>query len=668
MTILSVKNMTLRFGVTTILEGVDFALDEADRLGIIGVNGCGKSSLFRVITGEYEPEQGGVSIVGGKTVGFLSQDGAFDAALGTGDASADGAATTVLELMLRSRPDMLEMEARLAELEQQLADPNAAHLNALTAEYTALNDRFLREGGLEYRGRCASMLLRLGFDAAAQQQTVDTLSGGQRTRLALAVQLSREPDILMLDEPTNHLDIETTAWLESFLVGYKKCVLVISHDRYFLDRVTTKTLAIENHRATLYQGGYTKSMEQRRLDREIYEKHYRDQQKEIARQEAYIAQQRAWNRERNIIAAESRQKLLDKMVKLEKPQNAPKPVKMRFTRAHESGGEVLDVRGLCMAFGDKPLFSDLNFLIKKKQRVLLIGPNGCGKSTLIKIILGMLEPTAGCVEAGYHVEVGYYDQENQNLTEENSVLEELWSAYPQEPELKIRNALAQFRFVGEDVDKTVAVLSGGERARLTLCKLMLSHMNLLVLDEPTNHLDIDSREALEGALEQFDGTILTVSHDRYLIDKLATRILMMKPGDAFAGDLLDYEVSVTEAGQGYTALMRYKQAREAERTAAATEASSLAKSETITDAKADYLRNKQSAAEERKKRNRLQKLRQLIPTVENDLDALDALMSGEAATDYKRLAELDGQKSELEEQLMSLYEELEELEAWEGEQ
>ena len=658
MTILSVKNMTLRFGVTTILQGVDFALDESDRLGIIGVNGSGKSSLFRVITGQYEPEEGSVSIVGGKTVGMLSQDGAFDV--------VDGA-DTALDLMLHSRPEMLEMEARLAELERALADPDAEHLGALTAEYTALNDRFLREGGLEYRGRCASMLTRLGFDAAMQSQPIDTLSGGQRTRLALAVQLSREPDILMLDEPTNHLDIETTAWLEDFLASYKKCVLVISHDRYFLDRVTNKTLAIENHRATLYDGGYTKSMEQRRVDREIAEKHYRDQQKEIARQEAYIAQQRAWNRERNIIAAESRQKLLDKMVKLEKPQNAPKAVKMKFTRAHESGNEVLDVRGLGMSFGDKELFRDLNFLIKKKQRVLLIGPNGCGKSTLIKLILNMLEPTAGVVEAGYNVEVGYYDQENQNLCDENSVLEELWSAYPRLPELQIRNALAQFRFVGEDVEKPVSVLSGGERARLTLCKLILSHMNLLVLDEPTNHLDIDSREALESALEQFDGTILTVSHDRYLIDKLATRILMMKPGAAFAGDLLDYEISPLCVGQGYTEFLRYKTAREQER-AGTLGAESVSEASAPSAAKVDYLKNKQNAAEERKKRNRLQKLREECPKIEQELAELEETMSGEAATDYKRLAELDEKKSELEERLMAVYEELEELEAWEAAQ
>ncbi len=666
MTILNVKNMTLRFGVTTILQNIDFALDECDKLGIIGVNGSGKSSLFRVITGVYEPEEGSVTIAPGKTVGILTQDGAFSSLCGSEDSPNEEAESdaSVLDLMLRSKPEMLRMEARLSELESQMNQDGALHLSSLSAEYTALNDRFLREGGLEYRSRCASMLQRLGFDAEAQQRSVSTLSGGQRTRLALAIQLSREPDILMLDEPTNHLDIETTAWLENFLINYKKCVLVISHDRYFLDRVTTKTLAIEHHRAALYQGGYTKSMEQRRIDREIAEKHWREQQKEIARQEAYIAQQRAWNRERNIIAAESRQKLLDKMVKLEKPQNAPRPVRMKFTKSAESGNDVLWIRDLSMRFGDKVLFEDLNFLIKKKQRVLLIGPNGCGKSTLIKLILNMLEPTAGVIEAGYNVTVGYYDQENQNLTDENTVLEELWSAYPHLNEVDIRNALAQFRFVGEDVFKTVSVLSGGERARLTLCKLILSHMNLLVLDEPTNHLDIDSREALEAALEQFDGTILTVSHDRYLIDKLATRILMMHPGEAFSGDLLDY--TVEHPGEGFSELCRYRAAREAERLCG--DATVTTAQTVISDAKADYLKNKQNAAEDRKKRNRLSKLREECPRLEQDIALIEEKMSTDAATDYVLLSELEAKKAELEEQLFDVYEQLEELEAWAAEQ
>ena len=662
MTILSVKNMTLRFGVTTILENISFALDETDRLGIIGVNGSGKSSLFRCITGEYQPEEGSVNIAGGKTIAILSQTGAFEDDCESGDEvlGVDDGELTVSQIMLRAFPELLSMETRLEQLQEALADPNAEHIGALTAEFTALNDRFLREGGLEFRSRCASMLLNLGFDEQLQASPVRILSGGQRTRLSLAVKLSREPDILLLDEPTNHLDIETTAWLENFLASYKKCVLVISHDRYFLDKVTTKTLCIEHHHAALYQGGYTKSMEQRRLDREVAEKHYREQQKEIARQEAYIAQQKQWNRERNIIAAESRQKLLDKMVKLEKPQNAPRPIRMKFTKSMESGNDVLSVEHLGMAFGERRLFADVNFDVKKGQRVMLIGKNGCGKSTMIKLILDMLQPSEGRIEAGYNVQVGYYDQENQNLTDENTVLEELWSAYPQLPETRIRNTLALFRFVGEDVLKTVAVLSGGERARLTLAKLILSHMNLLVLDEPTNHLDIDSREALESALLEYDGTIFAVSHDRYFVEKLATRIIELCPHPCFGSDVLDF--SIGHVGEGYEEFIRYRTARIAERTATPVTQAGTATTE-VTASKEAYLKNKQNAADERKRKNRLEKLKKQCEAMENELGEIDEQLAGEAAYDYVLVAKLDSRKTELEEALLAAYEEIEELEA-----
>ncbi len=658
MTVLSVKNMTLRFGVTTVLDQINFALEENDRLGIIGVNGCGKSSLFKCITGEYDPEEGSISIAGGKSLAILSQTGAFEDDCQTG-ADDPGAELTAGETMLRAFPELLAMESRLEELQAALSDPNALHLGALSAEFTALNDRFLREGGLEFRGRCASMLASLGFDEQLQRTPVRVLSGGQRTRLSLAVKLSREPDILLLDEPTNHLDIETTAWLENFLINYRKCVLVISHDRYFLDKVTTKTLAIEHHRATLYNGGYTKSMEQRRADRITAEKHYREQQKEIARQEAYIAQQRQWNRERNIIAAESRQKLLDKMVKLEKPQNAPRPVRMKFTQSLASGNDVLSVQGLGMAFDERTLFRNVSFDVKKGQRVMLIGKNGCGKSTMIKLILDKLTPSAGKIEAGYNVQVGYYDQENQNLTDENTVLEELWSAYPQLPETKIRNTLAMFRFVGEDVFKTVAVLSGGERARLTLAKLILSHMNLLILDEPTNHLDIDSREALESALEEYDGTIFAVSHDRYFVGKLATRILELCPHPCFGSDLLDF--SVGHPGQGYDEFAPYCAARIAERTVATEPVAATAPSG-VGSAKEAYLQSKQNAADERKRKNRLEKLKKLCAEMEAELQDIDEQMAGDAATDYQLVAKLDSRKTELEDQLLAAYEEIEELE------
>ena len=648
MTVLGVSDLTLSFGVRKILDRVSFSLSENDKLGVIGVNGCGKSTLFKVITGELVPDEGSVFIGNGKTVGVLKQDDAFEVDETAGD--------NALDQMIAAFPELLQAETRLAEMEFDLrvreSEASTPAYAALTAAYTEKHAKFIADGGLEFRGRAASVLLRMGFDEESMRRPLATLSGGQRTRLALARQLAREPDILLLDEPTNHLDIDTLYWLENFLAQYKKCVLVISHDRYFLDRVTNKTLVLEYARTTLYNGGYTASAEQRRIDREIAEKHYKNQQKEIARQEAYIAQQRAWNRERNIIAAESRLKLLAKMERLEKPKEAPKAIRMTFREARESGNEVLSVRGLSMAFGEKRLFSDIGFLLLKNERMFITGPNGCGKSTLLKIILGKQQPTAGRVEAGYNVEVGYYDQENQNLTPENTVLDELWNAYPNLTETEVRSTLALFRFIGEDVFRTVAVLSGGERARLTLAKLILSHMNLLVLDEPTNHLDIDSREALETALEAFDGTVLAVSHDRYFMDKLATRVVALKPetGD---GDLLDYKI--TQKGRGYSEFLEFKDARRARLQGgmiSGTEATP------ITKGKADYLARKQSAAEERRAKARLERLKKEAQALEAELAEIDKELFGDAASDYTRAAALDARKTEAEERLLEIYEEI----------
>ena len=638
---ISINDLSLSFGTTPILEKVSFALEENDKLGIIGVNGCGKSTLFRLILGELTPTEGSVYLSKGKTVGVLTQDGAFD---------CKNDKETVIERMYNAFPHLLSAERRLGELEERMKVGDAQAIN----DYTSLHERFVADGGLEFRGRCASILQKLGFDSHAAEQTIGTLSGGQRTRLALAVELSREPDILMLDEPTNHLDIETLSWLEGFLSAYPKCVMIISHDRYFLDRVTNKTLAIEHHRAKLYRGGYSKTVEQRAIDREIAERHWRNQQNEIKRQEAYIAQQRAWNRERNIIAAESRQKMLDKMEKLERPQDAPKAIRMQFSEAMASGNDVLDVRRLSMEYPGRPLFSDLSFLVKRGERVLIIGPNGCGKSTLIKLILGQLAPVGGVIEPGYHVEIGYYDQENQKLTPENTVLDELWNAYPTMTETAVRNTLAMFRFTGEDVFKSVSVLSGGERARLTMAKLILSKMNLLVLDEPTNHLDIDSREALEGALEQFNGTIITVSHDRYLIDKLATRILELKPGYPFSGDLLDYKID--RHGEGYTEFKEYKAARIAEKAPTVSEAQQF---HPANSKKEQYLKSKQAAAEARKKKAQIDRAKKECSELEAELEKIEEELFGSAASDYVRAAELDTRKSKIEDRLLEIYELLE---------
>ena len=631
MTVLGANGVSVAFGEKTVLDGVTFSLNEHDRLGIIGVNGCGKTTLFRVLTGELLPDAGQVFLASNKTVGLVRQDNAFD---------ADATDGTALDFMLGGFPELLAAEARLTGLEQKMHEQpdDPAH----AAEYTREQADFAAAGGLTFRARAASMLLKMGLDATQANLPLSALSGGQRTRVALARRLCREPDILLLDEPTNHLDLDTVAYLENYLQNYRGCVLVISHDRTFLDRVTNKTLVLEYSKATLYKGNYTASAEQRRIDREIALRHYENQQKEIRRQEAYIAQQKAWNRERNIIAAESRQKLLDKMVKLEKPKEAPRGTKMAFSTDIASGEEVLFARRLSMAFGDKKLFENITFTLRRGERVFITGPNGCGKSTLLKLILGKLTPVSGRVEAGYHVEVGYYDQENQNLDPANTVLEELWRAYPQKTETEVRSALARFCFTGDDVFRTVSVLSGGERARLTLAKLMLSHMNLLVLDEPTNHLDINGREALEAALSEFDGTLLIVSHDRYLMERLATRFLALSPGTG--EDLLDF--AVTQTGAGYSEMNDWRMAHQVS-----------APTVTTTSAnKAAYLEKKQKEAAERRQKAQAERLQKEAAALEAELAAIDKELYGEAAADYQKAAELDARKTAAEARLMEIYE------------
>lgn len=640
---ITVNDLGVSFGARDIFKKISFALEENDKLGIIGTNGCGKSTLFKVILGELEPTTGNVFIAKNKTIGILTQDCAFEI--------SDLVGRSALEQMYSAFPELIKMEEKLASLEEMMAnEQNADEHIRLSGEYHDLYTRFSELGGLDYKSRCAGILLKMGFEERALSLDVDKLSGGQRTRLALSKQLCREPDLLLLDEPTNHLDIETVQVLENYIKNYKKCVLIISHDRYFLDQVTNKTLAMEFGEAKLYNGNYTQSMKQRDIDREIAEKHYINQQKEIARQEAYIAQQRAWNRERNIIAAESRQKMLDKMVKLERPKEAPKPVKIQFRQAIPSGNEVLRVAGLSKAFGDKKLFENMSFLIKKGERVFIIGKNGSGKSTLLKMLVGESELTSGVIEAGYNVEIGYFDQQNQNLTESNTVLDELWNAYPEKREFEIRSALARFRFSAEDCEKNVSMLSGGERARLTLAKLILSPMNLLILDEPTNHLDIMSREALEKALDEFGGTILIVSHDRYLVNKLATRIIEIDNDRTTGEYFIDYPVFTL--GNAFAEFTNHK-------TTHIITSLSLEKEKAPTAQKEDYMARKKQASDARREQRRIENLKKEQEKIERELEQIENDLFGEAATDYKKAAELTARRDELEERLMEIYEELE---------
>ena len=640
---ITVNDLCVSFGARDIFKKISFALEENDKLGIIGTNGCGKSTLFKVILGELEPTAGNVFIAKNKTVGILTQDCAFEI--------SDLVGRSALEQMYAAFPELIKMEEQLASLEEKMAlcTDNAEHIR-LSEEYHSLYTRFSEGGGLDYKSRCAGILLKMGFEERALSLDVDKLSGGQRTRLALSKQLCREPDLLLLDEPTNHLDIETVQVLEGYIKSYKKCVLIISHDRYFLDQVTNKTLAMEFGEAKLYSGNYTQSMKQRDIDREIAEKHYINQQREIARQEAYIAQQRAWNRERNIIAAESRQKMLDKMVKLERPKEAPKPVKIQFRQSIQSGNEVLRVAGLSKFFGEKKLFENMDFLIRRGERVFIIGKNGSGKSTLLKILVGDIEATRGVIEAGYNVEIGYFDQQNQNLTESNTVLDELWNAYPEKREFEIRSALARFRFSAEDCEKNVSMLSGGERARLTLAKLILSPMNLLILDEPTNHLDIMSREALECALDEFGGTILIVSHDRYLVNKLATRVIEIDNDRTAGADFIDYPVF--NVGNAFAEFMHHKETHTVSSLSNET-------SKAPTAQKEDFMARKKQASDARREQRRIENLKREQEKIEAELEQIEADLFGEAATDYKKAAELTARQSALEERLMEIYEELE---------
>ena len=640
---ITVNDLGVSFGSKDIFKKISFALEENDKLGIIGTNGCGKSTLFRVILGELDATEGNVFIAKNKSIGILTQDCAFEV--------SDLVGKSALEQMYAAFPELILMEERLAILEEKMAnEQNADEHIRLSDEYHTLYTRFSENGGLDYKSRCAGILLKMGFDERALSLDVDKLSGGQRTRLALSKQLCREPDLLLLDEPTNHLDIETVQVLENYIKSYKKCVLIISHDRYFLDQVTNKTLAMEFGEAKLYNGNYTQSMKQRDIDREIAEKHYINQQREIARQEAYIAQQRAWNRERNIIAAESRQKMLDKMVKLERPKEAPKPVKIQFRQAIQSGNEVLRVSGLSKAFGEKILFENMDFLIKKSERVFIVGKNGSGKSTLLKMLVGESDLTSGVIEAGYNVEIGYFDQQNQNLTDSNTVLDELWNAYPDRREFEIRSALARFRFSAEDCEKNVSMLSGGERARLTLAKLILSPMNLLILDEPTNHLDIMSREALEKALDEFGGTILIVSHDRYLVNKLATRVIEIDNEKSTGQHYIDYPV--WSVGNAFAEYIAHK--------ASHTIASDAINEEKAPTAqKEDFMARKKQAADARREQKRIENLKKEQEKIEKELEQIEIDLFGEAATDYKKAAELTARKDELEERLMEIYEELE---------
>lgn len=626
MVILSCKDIGLEFGDVTILSDITFGINEYERVGVVGVNGAGKSSLIKIITGKYTPSSGSVFVSGDRTLGVLEQNAALESE------------NTLIGEMLLTFPELLADEARLSELSSKLSSGD----DEVISQYTRLEESFRERGGYEYRSRCRGNLINMGFPEEMHDMPIASLSGGQKTRLALTRLLIMNPDILILDEPTNHLDEQTLTRLESQLSLYKGTLIVISHDRYFLDRVTTSILDIENHHAELYSGNYTTYIEKKRERREALERAYKNQQKEIARIEAYIEQQRRWNRERNIIAAESRMKALDRMEKIDRPENAPQGIRLSFGKALDSANDVLKVTSLSKRYGERLLFDDLSFMLKKGERLFITGENGCGKSTLIKILMGFETASKGYFDFGYNVKIGYYDQENQQLDDSKTVLDELWDSYDDLTQTEIRSTLASFMFRGEDVFKSVGELSGGERARLTLAKLILSKINMLVLDEPTNHLDIASRDALENALSEFDGTIIAVSHDRYFVKKLASCILDLSSPEQklFMGSYEEYG--------NYKELMAKKSEYSLD-TGTSTATASAGKDR--------FLASKELAAKKRKLEKRKLFVQSEIERIESELDRIASELEGDAAFDYVLAEKLCTEQNELEETLMALYEE-----------
>ena len=653
MTILTIHNLSFSFGTNSILKNVSFSMDETEKCGFVGVNGTGKSTLFRLINGEYLPDEGNIQISKNISIDYFRQDNTYESTETIGDA------------IKNVFKDVLEMEERIKELEEQISRTAESDIQAgLIKKYDNLRVAFELAGGYEYQSRIRGVMhgLDLG-DGIGDTTSVNILSGGQKTRLSLALMLIKPPDLLLLDEPTNHLDIHSLQWLENYLKSFKGCCFIISHDRYFLDVVTDKTLELEHQSLKKYNGNYSAAMKKKAADSLIQERHYINQQNEIKRQEAYIEQQRRWNRQRNIIAAESRQKALDRMEKVERPKTAPKKINIRFRNSIVSSNDILFIEAVSKSFDGRLIFDKFTSLIKRNERVFLLGPNGCGKSTFLKILAGFLKPDSGYLELANKVSFGYYDQEHFELNESNSILDEAFDMDFGLPIADIRNVLAAFLFQGEDVFKKISVLSGGEKARLALAKLILSKANLLMLDEPTNHLDINSREALEKALADFDGTIIAVSHDRYFIRKLASRILYFD------------EKQILDFKGDYESYLKYIQNLAAEQEKAASSSAVNGVVSSVHNASAieekTISQNKLSWQEAREKRSNQKKTATQIQRIEAEVDAIEkrqaeieADMALESTiSDHVKLAALSTEHHQLSIHLEDLLSEWEYLSA-----
>lgn len=627
---LSVRNLSMSFAERVLFSDVSFDVEAREKVGFIGANGVGKTTLFRILDGELSPSSGVIAFEKNVRVGYMEQHACKDPDV------------LIYDELLSVFDSLMKIEDEIAAVTLDIDHKNG-DLDALVERQTGLIEQYDSMGGLTYKSRTRSTLLGLGFKESEFQMKVGNLSGGQRSKLCLAKLLLSQSNFLLLDEPTNHLDIKSVGWLEDFLRDFKGAMIIISHDRYFLDNVTNKTIELEHNKTMCYKGAYSEFLRKKEAYNESLKNKYQNDLKEIKRIEGIVEQQKRWGRERNFITAASKQKAADKIkAQLVAPESELESMRMCFEPKCESGNDVLITRGLEKAFGEKLLFRDVNIHIRKGERVFILGANGCGKTTLFKILNGKCPPDRGSWDFGANVDVGYFDQMQQNLDMTKTAIDEVWDNFPNLTETEIRSSLARFLFKGEDVFKPLSKMSGGERARVSLLKLMLRGSNFLLLDEPTNHLDASSREELEKTLGEYSGTLLIISHDRYFINKLADRILVLSKN------------GVKEYLGNYDYYL--------ERSKAESEAQDTQIEAKKEKPKNDYFLKKQQQSEERKRQSRLKKAEEEIERLDAEIARVQELLSGdEAASNYEMLLELTNQLEQLQTEQEEQYEIWEEL-------
>lgn len=631
--VLACNNISKSFGIDEIIKNASFNIEEREKAAIVGINGAGKTTLLRIIMGEYQADSGEVIIAKDRTIGYLAQHQKL-----SGD-------NTIYDELLSVKKDIIELEQKIRRLELEMHSKEGIELEAVMEAYSKSTHQFELQNGYAYKSEVVGVLKGLGFDESDFEKKMNTLSGGQKTRVALGRLLLSKPDIIMLDEPTNHLDMNSIAWLENYLVNYDGSVIIVAHDRYFLDKVVTKVIEVERGIVSVFSGNYSDYAAKKKQLMDAKLKEYYNQQRDIKHQEEVIAKLKSFNREKSIKRAESREKLLDKIEVIDKPITEQETMHFKLEPAKESGNDVLSVEGLSKAFGGNRLFDNVSFEIKKGEKVALIGNNGTGKTTILKIINHIIDADAGKVKLGANVEIGYYDQEHNVLHMDKTAFDEIGDAYPDMTNTQIRNMLACFLFTGDDVFKKISDLSGGERGRVSLAKLMLSNANFLILDEPTNHLDIMSKEILESALNRYTGTVLYVSHDRYFINKTASRIMELSANTVtnYIGNY-DYYLEKRD-------ILAPKEVKQVS-------------SEKNTAVKDDWKAQKEEQAKLRKRQNDIAKIEKSIEQLEKDNSELDEQLAlPEVYSDVKQLMKLNEKKQEIEKKLEKLYEDWEALSA-----